>query len=206
MCVTNTTHRRAQALISLGSSLIASNPIPERYALAVDYRKQEDGKNNDATTSQQVQREMPFVAANNASTELFTVQSTIKMRPKRRRKPQKPGLTAKNHERHFVVHQYHDHAHDAVEDVCDRLESCEYQDDGFGDCSSHEENHRRRGGVAVAFPLKLHSVLDQVEFDGHADILSWMPHGRCFVIHKPKEFVEQIMPLYVIFVVCALSV
>ena len=75
-----------------------------------------------------------------------------KPRPKRRRKPQRPGLTAKNNERHFVVHNYHDHAMDPDEnDVC--------------------EEHGR-GGVAVAFPIKLHAVLDQVEADGYADVIS----------------------------------
>ena len=54
-----------------------------------------------------------------------------------------------------------------------------------------------RGGVSVAFPLKLHAVLDQVEADGLGHVMSWSPHGRCFVIHKPKEFTEHVMPKYV---------
>ena len=52
----------------------------------------------------------------------------------------------------------------------------------------------RRGGVTTPFPLKLHQVLDQIEIDGTAHVISWQPHGRCFVIHKPKEFVERVMP------------
>lgn len=105
-----------------------------------------------------------------------------KPRPKRRRKPQKPGKTAKMNDRHFVVHNYHDHANDTCEDEVQQTQ---------------EETHRRRGGVAVAFPLKLHAVLDQVEADGLAHVISWQPHGRCFVIHKPKEFVSHVMPRYV---------
>ena len=108
-------------------------------------------------------------------------ETVIKPKPKkRRRKIQKPGKTAKMHDRHFVKHNYHDHALD--EDV--------------GDDSEHDEHSKRRGGVAVSFPLKLHAVLDQVEMDGHGHIISWQPHGRCFVIHKPKEFVNHIMPHY----------
>jgi hypothetical protein len=104
-----------------------------------------------------------------------------KERPKRRRKPQKPGKTAKQNERHFVVHNYHDHSCDTDED--DELEQ-------------QEASQRRRGGVTISFPLKLHAVLDQVERDGLAHVISWQAHGRCFVIHKPKEFVDHVMPCY----------
>jgi hypothetical protein len=31
-------------------------------------------------------------------------------------------------------------------------------------------------------------------FPGKNDILTWMPHGRAFLVHKPKEFVEEILP------------
>ena len=108
-----------------------------------------------------------------------------KPRPKRRRKPQKPGKTAKLNDRHFVVHNYHDHAKDDP----DENDLTEQDDDG-------EQKPRRRGGVTISFPLKLHAVLDQVERDGLSSIVSWQPHGRCFVIHKPKEFVDHVMPNY----------
>lgn len=110
------------------------------------------------------------------SSEYVSTVSCEKTRPKRRRKPQKPGKTAKLNDRHFVVHDYHDHANDGV------------------DVDDDEMSMKRRGGVAVAFPVKLHTVLDQVEADGLAHIVAWQPHGRCFVIHNPKEFVNHIMP------------
>jgi hypothetical protein len=106
-----------------------------------------------------------------------------KPRPKRRRKPQKPGKTAKQHDRHFVVHNYHDHASDSFD--------FDLEEPQEADCGQ-----RRRGGVAISFPLKLHAVLDQVEADGLADVISWMEHGRCFVIHNAKEFVDHVMPHY----------
>lgn len=106
-----------------------------------------------------------------------------KPKPKRRRKPQKPGQTAKGNDRHFVVHNYHDHANDV-----DEVEDVASQEDQNGT--------RRRGGVSVAFPLKLHSVLDQVERDGLAHVISWQEHGRSFSIHNPKEFVDHVMPKY----------
>lgn len=102
-----------------------------------------------------------------------------KPRPKRRRKPQKPGKTAKMNDRHFVQHNYHDHSHDGLAAA-------------LGESATAEQ--RRKGGVSIPFPVKLHAVLDQVEADGLAHIISWQPHGRCFVIHKPKEFVDHVMP------------
>jgi hypothetical protein len=45
------------------------------------------------------------------------------------------------------------------------------------------------------FPVKLHYMLSELESDGLDDIVSWQPHGRCFVVHKQKEFVDKILPL-----------
>jgi hypothetical protein len=39
-------------------------------------------------------------------------------------------------------------------------------------------------------------MLSNIEDDGHGNVISWQPHGRCFVVHKPKEFVKDITPLY----------
>lgn len=39
-------------------------------------------------------------------------------------------------------------------------------------------------------------MLDDAERKGFDDIVSWQPHGRCFVVHKVKEFVERILPNY----------
>jgi hypothetical protein len=69
-----------------------------------------------------------------------------------------------------VVHNYHDHANDNEAD---------YQDD-----------RPVRGGVTTPFPLKLHDMLVATAAEGMDDIVSWQPHGRCFLVHKPKEFVN----------------
>lgn len=45
------------------------------------------------------------------------------------------------------------------------------------------------------FPVKLHYMLSELEKDGLDDIISWQPHGRCFVIHKQQELVDKILPL-----------
>jgi hypothetical protein len=111
----------------------------------------------------------------------FNDQEVPKTKSRRRRKPQKPGKTAKQNDRHFVKHDYHDHVDDK-EEAADPVEK--------------EGQRRRRGGVAVSFPLKLHAILDQVEMDGLAHVVAWQHHGRSFVIHKPKEFTDHIMPHY----------
>lgn len=87
----------------------------------------------------------------------------------------------RNHHRqqhaHIIVeHHYHDHSHDPYET---------YQ----------EEHHPARGGVTIPFPMKLHAMLEGVVREGLEDLCSWQPHGRAFVVHKPKEFVA-LLPKY----------
>ena len=59
-----------------------------------------------------------------------------------------------------------------------------------------EKLKRGKGGVNVCFPIKLYDMLYGVEKEGLSDIVSFQPHGRCFVIHKQKEFVKRILPNY----------
>jgi HSF-type DNA-binding len=86
-----------------------------------------------------------------------------------------PGKTAKNHTRHFVVHEYHDHAQDK-DPTCTMTGEI---------------------GATTLFPMKLHKVLDDIERDNMEHIISWAAHGRCFMIHRPLEFVAQVLPKYV---------
>ena len=55
---------------------------------------------------------------------------------------------------------------------------------------------RARGGVQHPFPTKLHQVLEDMEKNGHENIMGWMPHGRSFMVKDPKEFVKDYMPTY----------
>ena len=90
----------------------------------------------------------------------------------------KPQHVDNSHEQsaHIVVqHNYHDHANDNRAD--------------------YQEEHPARGGVVTPFPLKLHEMLDAASANNQEDIVSWQPHGRCFVVHKPKEFVN-LLPKY----------
>ena len=76
--------------------------------------------------------------------------------------------------RRRVVHAYHDHAADAPSII----------------------PHITRGGVKTPFPVRLHNMLSGVEAQGLTHIVSWQPHGRSFIVHKPQEFTDIIMPQF----------
>jgi len=82
-----------------------------------------------------------------------------------------------HHDGPIVQHHYHDHAADPVVDPS-------------------LIKYKAKGGVITPFPVKLHDMLDRIEADGLAHVVSWQPHGRCFVVHNPKEFVNHVMPHY----------
>jgi hypothetical protein len=84
-----------------------------------------------------------------------------------------------------VTHNYHDHARESPSS----MDVEQMQQD-------EEDSKKRRGprgGVAQPFPEKLHLMLSTVNRD---DIVSWQPHGRCFVVHNAKAFVNEVMPTY----------
>lgn len=78
--------------------------------------------------------------------------------------------------RHLVKHEYHDHAFDDEDSV-----------------KSKKQRRGPRGGVTTPFPVKLHNLLEE---NLHGDVISWQPHGRCFILRKPKEFLAEVMPKY----------
>ncbi len=55
---------------------------------------------------------------------------------------------------------------------------------------------RNRGGVTVPFPEKLHQMLQYAEKNDLTEIVSFFTHGRAFAIHKPVQFVADIMPKF----------
>ena len=59
---------------------------------------------------------------------------------------------------------------------------------------------KKTGGVTQPFPEKLYEMLQAVQNDPpQREIVSWLPHGRAFLVRRPKEFTEEIMPTYVLF-------
>lgn len=57
-------------------------------------------------------------------------------------------------------------------------------------------NRRKRGGVSVPFPEKLHELITDAEANGNSDIISFFPHGRAFAVHNVERFKNEIMPKY----------
>ena len=48
-------------------------------------------------------------------------------------------------------------------------------------------------GRIPTFPAKLFAILSRSDL---ADIISWMPHGRSWKVHKPREFEVKVIPSY----------
>ncbi|KAL3938692.1 MAG: hypothetical protein SGBAC_006447 [Bacillariaceae sp.] len=53
-----------------------------------------------------------------------------------------------------------------------------------------------KGGVTTPFPWKLHEMLDDMAEASDSTVVCWQPHGRAFMVHSTKEFVNLIMPNY----------
>eukprot|EP00977_Amphora_coffeiformis_P021309 scaffold9178_cov176-Amphora_coffeaeformis.AAC.5 len=53
-----------------------------------------------------------------------------------------------------------------------------------------------RGGVQTPFPNRLFDMLDTCHNEGLESIVSWQPHGRSFIVHKPTQFETKILPRF----------
>jgi len=96
--------------------------------------------------------------------------------------PMDPGQTAKCHERHFVVHNYHDRCNEEV-----FLKK--------SNANQHSTSNAR-GGVVTPFPLILHNMLERIVGVGLGHVISWNPHGRAFAVHDTKAFITNVMPRF----------
>ena len=78
-----------------------------------------------------------------------------------------------------IQHNYHDHAND--------------------DGSIYLETPIvSKGGVTIPFPMKLHNMLEHISLGNTdiADIVSWQPHGRCFLVKDIKSFSSEVLPRF----------
>jgi len=62
-------------------------------------------------------------------------------------------------------------------------------------------NHKARGGVTISFPMKLHKMLDCIasgygEEKQFSRMVSWLPHGRAFMVHDAERFEQTLLPLF----------
>lgn len=62
-------------------------------------------------------------------------------------------------------------------------------------CATTHLPVKRKGRIGT-FPQKLHQMLMDLEASNQTDIASFLPHGRAFMIHKPREFAKDILPKY----------
>ena len=113
-----------------------------------------------------------------------TVQSSDKKRPKSPKAQSKKGpkRPRKRGPPEFKVrHDYHDYSNISYDDFM----------------RAHPlRKPARELKSHLSFPKCLHKVLDAVSLTAHDDIISWCPHGRAFIVHKPEEFAAILMPLY----------
>lgn len=114
------------------------------------------------------------------------VQTTVSSGRPRRTKSQIKKLEIRN--RAVVDHTYHDHFHDPFVKCMDTPSR-----------GKHDSGCKKlaRGGVATPFPEKLHEMLAAAENLGFENVISWQVHGRAFLIHDKKNFVQSVMPRYV---------
>jgi HSF-type DNA-binding len=48
-------------------------------------------------------------------------------------------------------------------------------------------------GRVPNFPAKMHAILSRPDL---VDVICWMPHGRSWKVHKPREFEVSVLPIY----------
>lgn len=114
-----------------------------------------------------------------------------------------------------VEHNYHDHARDKVI-TKEKLTVAKPTDLDTSSSGRGQTSKRVRGGCVRVFPEALYNMLavsDGTRMSKHNEetsatsaptgttngggfenIISWLPHGRSFLIRNPDEFVRTIMP------------
>lgn len=81
--------------------------------------------------------------------------------------------------------------------VAQSVQDASHQHNGMDMTGMSALGDRRRKGRTGTFPQKLHQMLSDLERqEGGAEIASFLPHGRAFAIHKPRDFVKHVMPKY----------
>jgi len=95
-------------------------------------------------------------------------KSEVKPKPKRIRRP--PEFK--------VTHVYHDYSRTSLEEY---MRAHPYQ-------KPAREMRRIK-----SFPRCLHDMLEDVATTHQEDVISWRPHGRAFIVHRPEVFEETIL-------------
>lgn len=53
-----------------------------------------------------------------------------------------------------------------------------------------------RGGIVQFFPERLYKLLEDMAAEGKESIVSFLPHGRAFMVYDVDQFVKEILPTY----------
>jgi len=61
--------------------------------------------------------------------------------------------------------------------------------------AKQQDSEPRSERAGSNFPIKLFDLLTSLEAQGLDHIVSWAPHGRCFVVRNQEEFVSSILPV-----------
>jgi hypothetical protein len=60
----------------------------------------------------------------------------------------------------------------------------------------NDEDEKIKANNPETFPLKLFRMIEEAERDGMEDVVSFLPHGKAFSIHKPRQFISDFMPKF----------
>jgi hypothetical protein len=55
--------------------------------------------------------------------------------------------------------------------------------------------HQRYNRQGMQFPWKLHELLEETD-KGHSSVVSWLPGGKAFKVHKKQAFCNELMPTF----------
>ena len=61
----------------------------------------------------------------------------------------------------------------------------------YRDLSS--ENSKPTNSKRITFPVILHKILSDASY---SDIITWLPHGRSWIVLNPKAFEEDVIPAH----------
>jgi len=68
-------------------------------------------------------------------------------------------------------------------------------EDKIGDTMSESKSRitDTNDDIPMTFPQRLMDLLSNEE---HVDIITWLPHGKAFIIYKKKKFAAEVLPKY----------
>jgi hypothetical protein len=67
--------------------------------------------------------------------------------------------------------------------------------DSAGNSAEASFRPHRVGGISITFPMKLHSMLQQIEETGIGlDVISWNADGDGFILKQPEVFSNAVLP------------